>query len=305
MNVDFDKVRQESKVMSAKLNNFSDELYRVKALFKAEFDLSDLDRLEGNYGQNIELVDEEHYVSDIISENNIQANVINSSVNLKESKINEGPIVSKENLDVKEDIDRSNFNLKEYINEVESCSRCDDNLTSERNLVNHFFHGKILSSIDVLFVGDHPKELTGDGTNRSCFTDDQGLLMDRMISAMKLGTAEYAKTLAVKCYNSLRSNFTCMFENCNNHIYEEIILLKPKVVITLGALSTNSILGKKERLTNIHGKFIEQEVEYKDQVLKFVLCPIFHPEFLLINPSMKRTTWIDLQNVMKYIGKSI
>ena len=33
------------------------------------------------------------------------------------------------------------------------------------------------------------------------------------------------------------------------------------------------------------------------------MVPIFHPDFLKINPKMKRTAWDDLQKVMRMIGK--
>ena len=51
--------------------------------------------------------------------------------------------------------------------------------------------------------------------------------------------------------------------------------------------------------SNIHGQFFEKQ--YGDTA--FSLMPVFHPDFLVINPNMKRTAWADLQKVMERVGK--
>ena len=45
----------------------------------------------------------------------------------------------------------------------------------------------------------------------------------------------------------------------------------------------------------VHGKVLE--IEHKSQTINLV--PLFHPEYLLINPNMKRKVWNDLQEIIK------
>lgn len=73
----------------------------------------------------------------------------------------------------------------------------------------------------------------------------------------------------------------------------------PTVVLVLGASPTKVILGKKERLAKVRGTFFHRSIsDINNKVHSFKVVPVFHPDFLLINPGMKSTTWADLQKVM-------
>ena len=79
--------------------------------------------------------------------------------------------------------------------------------------------------------------------------------------------------------------------------------VKPSLVITLGSQAINAILASRMRLSDIHGKFYDLIVTGKDaKSHSALLMPLFHPEFLFMNPSMKGTAWIDMQEAMKRIG---
>ena len=53
----------------------------------------------------------------------------------------------------------------------------------------------------------------------------------------------------------------------------------------------------------VHGKFFDKILTYKNnQVRQFKIVPVFNPEMILINPSMKRSTWMDLQKIMEHLG---
>jgi DNA polymerase len=74
---------------------------------------------------------------------------------------------------------------------------------------------------------------------------------------------------------------------------------RPQIVVSMGAVVTNLLLERKEKLSSIHGQHIPMETSD----WKYLLVPIFHPEFLMINPNMKRTAWNDLQKIMEYFKK--
>jgi uracil-DNA glycosylase family 4 len=71
------------------------------------------------------------------------------------------------------------------------------------------------------------------------------------------------------------------------------------IVISLGAMATNVILGRKERLSRIHGQEFQLNLQSSAKETKLVVFPVFHPDILQINPNMKRSAWLDLQKVMK------
>ncbi len=142
---------------------------------------------------------------------------------------------------------------------------------------------------EVLFVGDSFK---GEG-------DD---LLGKMITAMKLSGAEFHR---VKMDEELES-VTDLARNLESPnaatkmLFDIILEKRPKVVVSLGATVTNIFLGRREKLSTIHGSFIDKHL---GSDCHYSLMPLFHPDFLLINPNMKRTAWIDLQKVMEYVGK--
>lgn len=142
--------------------------------------------------------------------------------------------------------------------------------------------------IQVLFVGD-----TFDGTGED--------LLGKMIGAMKLSPNEFFRYPMQESLEDV-TDLAFNAENPNHsttELYKMIKLKRPAIVVSLGATVTNILLGKREKLSTIHGQFFEKKLGE----CVYNLMPIFHPDFLQINPNMKRTAWIDLQKVMERIGK--
>jgi len=116
------------------------------------------------------------------------------------------------------------------------------------------------------------------------------VILEKMAHAMKLTEDEF-KLLEYPLEEGQKK--------LKGEIKELVKTLKPKVIITFGAAMTNFILDKQERLSKVHGKFFPKIYEgHQTQVV-----PVFHPGFLIINPNMKRSAWMDLQKVMDFIGK--
>ena len=142
----------------------------------------------------------------------------------------------------------------------------------------------------VLFVGD-------------TFNTDSGAddLLGKMITAMKLKPQEFERFAfneALDEINDLEQNLKSP-DSATAELFATITKVKPQIVVSLGATVTNVLLGRREKLSGIHGQFIEKTIDSHH----FAMMPLFHPDFLLINPNMKRTAWIDLQKVMERVGK--
>ena len=80
-------------------------------------------------------------------------------------------------------------------------------------------------------------------------------------------------------------------EICFPFIKKMIEIVKPKIVILCGSTSTNTILGVKQPITKIAGISKESNQNFN---CKFIAFPIFHPSYLLRNPSAKKEFWKDL-----------
>ena len=86
---------------------------------------------------------------------------------------------------------------------------------------------------------------------------------------------------------------------CMPWLNKQIELLSPKIIVLAGSTATESFLGVKEPISKIRGKWIE-----KDSI-KYM--PIFHPSYLLRNPSKEKgkpkwLTWQDLKKIKKELN---
>ncbi len=193
--------------------------------------------------------------------------------------------------------------LGQYLAALQQCRLCPELAIKDRQEVclptlSSFSNGPI----KVLFVGDYPK---GHAQREFLFSVEAQELLTKMIAAMKLAPAEYAMSLALKCFRSTEDNqiFDQMSQVCLKNIYREIIILKPQVVVTFGAIASNLLLARKERMVQIHGQVFDQTIRFHNDEHQFQIIPTFHPDFLLSSPGNKKVAWEDLQRVMKMIGK--
>ena len=144
-----------------------------------------------------------------------------------------------------------------------------------------------MDSLTVIFVGERPKDFSED-------TKDSDLL-SKMISAMKLPIGSFTrvfldsdKDLALKQWH---------------HSLKKVSEVNNIIVVSLGAMATNLILGRKERLSRIHGQEFQLVAQSEGKESQLSIYPVFHPDILQINPNMKRSAWLDLQKVMKKLEK--
>jgi uracil-DNA glycosylase family 4 len=193
--------------------------------------------------------------------------------------------------------------LTPYLDRLANCQQCQASGIKSCDGLIHNELSAATSKLEALFIGDAPKG--GEDSDKSVTITGEGRkLLDKMIGAMNLAPSQFAITLSSKCSSRTDQDQKEMFLQCKQNLLSEIMLLRPKVVVTLGAMATNSLLGKEERLTNIHGKFLDGciKLDNGNDAWLFKIIPIFHPNYLLINPNMKRTAWIDLQKIMAFLA---
>lgn len=152
------------------------------------------------------------------------------------------------------------------------------------------------TGVDVFFFGAEDIESASalKGPSYGLMSTDQDML-GKMILAMGLGAGRFVRT---SIYSFLGPS-----EILKNFLVD-LDFFCPKVVVTLGAKATGILLGAQGRLSRIHGQVVERDFSSGGKKRTIKVVPIFHPTFLEINPSMKRTAWNDLQKVIKIIKDS-
>ena len=82
---------------------------------------------------------------------------------------------------------------------------------------------------------------------------------------------------------------------CSPFIKKQADIISPKVIVSLGRISTQTLIGMKIPIGKLRGKFYS----YMD----IPLMPTFHPSYLLRNPKDKWLVWEDAQKVLEKIRK--
>lgn len=148
-----------------------------------------------------------------------------------------------------------------------------------------------------MFIGEAP----GADEDREGipFVGRSGQLLNQMIEAMGFSraTVYIANVLKARPPN----NDTPTGEEaakCGPYLAEQVRIIAPEVLVTLGNPATQYILDTKQGITSLRGRW---------QTYNGVpVMPTFHPAYLLRNytPENRKLVWSDLQQVMVKLGSS-
>jgi uracil-DNA glycosylase family 4 len=89
----------------------------------------------------------------------------------------------------------------------------------------------------------------------------------------------------------------------------QIAVVKPKVIVALGATAAKTLLAMNSSMTQLRGRFYDfTPAGFRNSPGKdsdwtgCKLAVTYHPAFLLRDPRQKGEAWKDLQMVMKELG---
>ena len=189
----------------------------------------------------------------------------------------------------------SPLTLESLRSRVVSCTRCPLHET-RANVV--FGEGDPKATI--LFVGEGPGEVE-DQTGRP-FVGPAGQKLDEVLASVEIARASAYITNVVKCRppgNRVPSKPE--MEVCFPYLEAQIALIQPALIVALGNTSTQWLLPEVPGITRSHGTFYT----WRGRML---LYPMFHPSYLLRNPSRakgspKYLTWEDIQKVRKWLDE--
>ena len=86
-------------------------------------------------------------------------------------------------------------------------------------------------------------------------------------------------------------------QTCLNYLRNQVILIKPKIIVLLGSTALKNILGKEYGITAVRGNWMEKNgIKY---------MPTWHPAALLRDENKKIEFWQDLKEAKKYIDNNI
>jgi DNA polymerase len=174
----------------------------------------------------------------------------------------------------------------------ETCQNCFDCDLGKTRVNAVFSDGNIDAKI--MLIGEAPGQ-NEDETGLP-FVGRAGKLLDQLLLSQNL-TRENNIYICntVKCRppnNRVPTDFEKT--QCRKYLAAQIEIIQPKIILLCGATAVKSILKTKEPISKIRGQLFEGENGAK-------IMPIFHPSYLLRNPSVKENSpkWLMLEDIKK------
>ncbi len=88
---------------------------------------------------------------------------------------------------------------------------------------------------------------------------------------------------------------------CRGWLEAQIRTIRPKVIVTLGAVPARALLADETPITKIRGKW--RTYDPGEGLPPIKLLPTFHPAALLRNPELKRDVWEDMKRLRQELSK--
>jgi DNA polymerase len=149
---------------------------------------------------------------------------------------------------------------------------------------------------ELMFIGEAPG--ADEDEQGEPFVGRAGQLLNNMIKAMGLRREDVYIANIIKCRppgNRTPERDEC--ETCSPFLMRQIAVIKPKVIVALGAVAAKTLLAINAPMADLRGRW------YDFRGTK--LAVTYHPAFLLRDPRQKKEAWKDLQRVMKELGLPI
>ena len=191
--------------------------------------------------------------------------------------------------------------LKLIREDLGDCTRCKLHKQGRKQIVFGVGNPKA----DLMFVGEGPG--ADEDAQGEPFVGRAGQLLNNMIKAMGLSREDVYIANVVKCRppgNRTPERDEC--DTCSPFLMRQIAVVKPKVVVALGAVAAKNLLAINAPMSELRGRFYDfmpAGARSSDPTWQGArLAVTYHPAFLLRDPRQKGEAWKDLQMVMKYLG---
>lgn len=176
-------------------------------------------------------------------------------------------------------------NLEQLEEDASKCQKCKL-CTTRKNVV----FGTGNKNADLMFIGEGPG--ADEDTQGIPFVGKAGKLMNMAFEAIGLKREDVYIANVVKCRPPANRNPQDDEANaCLDYLRNQVILVKPKIIVLLGSVALKNILGKEYGITASRGKWIQKR--------GILYMPTWHPAALLRDETKKIDFIKDLQEVLE------
>ena len=191
--------------------------------------------------------------------------------------------------------------LKIIREDLGDCTRCPLHKQGRKQIV----FGVGNPEAELMFVGEGPG--ADEDEQGEPFVGRAGQLLNNMIKAMGITRESVYIANIVKCRppgNRTPEREEC--ETCTPFLMRQISVVKPKVIVALGATAARTLLAMNSSMMQLRGRFYDfKPAGIRSNDPSWDGCKLavtYHPAFLLRDPRQKGEAWKDLQMVMTELG---
>jgi uracil-DNA glycosylase family 4 len=172
--------------------------------------------------------------------------------------------------------------------DIGDCTRCKLHTLGRRQIV----FGVGNPDADLMFVGEAPG--ADEDVQGEPFVGRAGQLLTKIIEAIGLKREDVYIANVIKCRPPQNRNpEQDEVDTCEPFLFQQIDVIKPKVVVALGTFAARALLRTLDPISRLRGRVYD----YRGAKL----VPTFHPAYLLRNPASKREVWEDMKLVQKLL----
>jgi DNA polymerase len=176
-------------------------------------------------------------------------------------------------------------NLEEMYHAIKDCQKCALGKTRKK-----FVFGVGNPKAKLVLIGEAPG--ADEDEQGEPFVGRAGQLLNKILEAVNLRREEVYICNILKCRPpNNRDPLPEEEAMCKPYLMQQLELIRPKLILCLGRVAAHALLGTKESMSGLRGKFHEWNG------MKVMVT--YHPAALLRNPQWKRPTWEDIQLLKK------
>jgi uracil-DNA glycosylase len=183
---------------------------------------------------------------------------------------------------------------------VRACTKCAHLACSRTQTV----FGVGNPDADLMFIGEAPG--VDEDQQGEPFVGRAGQLLTKILKAMNFAREDVYIANILKCRPDTapgsfgnRAPTPTEMQTCRPYLVEQIEIIQPKVLVALGAVAVEGLLGVRGTMRDLRGRWHAYN--------GISLMITYHPAYLLRNqaPSEKRKVWEDMLQVLERLERPI
>jgi uracil-DNA glycosylase len=185
--------------------------------------------------------------------------------------------------------------IAEMVPHCTTCQRCE--LSQSRT---HAVIGRGSPTASIMIIGEGPGQ--NEDEQGLPFVGRSGQLLEKILESVQFSSEQDVYICnVVKCRPpDNRTPTPQEAEACKPYLLEQIRIVNPKIILLTGATAVRGLTGDKRGITKIRGQWLDWQ--------GYLCMPIFHPAYLLRNPSREPNSpkwlmWKDIQAVRSKLAE--